>query len=308
MNRKEFIKISALSALGLSLNPHYLFASKPIIPKISLAQWSLHKALYSGEMTTLDFPKITRDKFDLDAIEYVNQFFPDKAKDKEFIKELNLRCSDNGVKSLLIMVDNEGELSNISKEERDKAVENHKKWIEMAAELGCHSIRVNLHGAKTEEDWIEASIDSLGRLAEFGKENKINVLVENHGQWSSKGYLVAKVIQKIDNEYCGTLPDFGNFCVKRRDGDLWSSPCVEEYDKYLGVEEMMPFAKGVSAKTYNFDEEGLESDLDYKKLLNTVHQSGYQGYIGIEYEGDGLSEEDGIIKTISLIRSIYKSF
>lgn len=270
--------------------------------KISLAQWSLHKAMFSEELSTLDFPRVTRQEFDLDAVEYVSQFFKDKAGDFDYLQALKDSCNKYAVESLLIMVDGEGSLASTDVVERDAAVENHKKWVDAAKFLGCHSIRVNLHGeTDSEDEWLTSSIDGLTKLTAYGASKKINVIVENHGQWSSKGYLVAQVIEGVNSEYCGSLPDFGNFCVRRRDGDLWVSPCVEWYDRYKGVEEMLPYAKGVSSKAFAFDDAGHETTIDFKKMLNLVKKAGYTGYIGIEYEGDSLGEIAGIRKTKALL-------
>lgn len=277
--------------------------------EISLAQWSLHKSLFSGKISTLDFPGITKNTYGLSAVEYVNQFFKDKAEDAAYLQELKNRCNDNGVYSHLIMVDQEGELSSTSEKERNNAVENHYKWITAAKELGCTSIRVNLHGHgyNTDQDWVNASVDGLGKLVSFSEKHKMNVLVENHGQLSSKGNLVAEVMKQVNNPYCGTLPDFGNFCVARRDGDLWESPCIETYDYYKGVKEMLPYAKGISAKAFLFDENGNEPNIDYNKLFKLIQKSGFNGYVGIEYEGDSLSEEEGIKATIALLEKTRKN-
>ncbi|WMJ72182.1 TIM barrel protein [Cytophagaceae bacterium ABcell3] len=244
---------------------------------------------------------MAREKFDIDAVEYVNQFFADKATDKGFLNQLKRQSEDLGVKNLLIMVDGEGNLADRNKKVREKAAENHFKWIEAAKFLGCHSIRINLHGDHDEDIWKDAAIDGWARLAAFGAEHDIHVLAENHGQWSSKASLVVEVLKAVDNPYAGTLPDFGNFCVRREKGDLWESPCVETYDKYKGVKELLPFAKGVSAKAFDFDEKGNETTIDYGKMLSLIKQSGFKGYLGIEYDGDRLDEVEGIMATKRLL-------
>lgn len=306
MKRNEFIKLSTLGLLGFSLAPSNswseLLKDDELFFKISLAQWSLHRTLQSGKLDPLDFPVKARKDFGLDAVEYVNQFFMDKAQDKKWLSDLKQKCSDNDVKSLLIMVDGEGSLSSNIKSDRDRAVENHYKWIEAAQFLGCHSIRVNLHGEGSEQEWKKASVESLKGLTRFGMDHNVNVIVENHGQWSSKGELLSEVMAEVNLEQCGTLPDFGNFCIRRRDGDMWESPCVETYDRYKGVDEMMPYAKGVSAKAHAFDEHGNETSTDYKKILSVVKSHNYSGYIGIEYEGPNADEDQGIRNTIALLK------
>jgi sugar phosphate isomerase/epimerase len=311
-NRRDFVKKVLKGAGVLTIAgalPSFILSEeeeKKFDFKISLAQWSLHKSFFDKKINALDFPVVARTKFQIEAVEYVNQFFKSQAKDTEFLKQLKQRCDDNNVKSLLIMVDQEGSLADTEAATGQKAVENHYKWVDAAAYLKCHSIRVNLHGNGTEEEWKKASIANLGKLAEYGAKSKINVIVENHGGFSSNGKLLADVIRQINNPYCGTLPDFGNFCMRREKGDLWESPCVDWYDRYKGVEEMLPFAKGVSAKTFDFNEAGNETTIDYMKMMKLVKESKYKGYVGIEYEGNVMSEEDGILATKKLLESIRK--
>ena len=267
--------------------------------KISLAQWSLHRAHQDGKMTNLDFPAMTKDKFGIEAVEYVSRFMVDGVKDKAYLDQLNRICSDKGVTQLLIMVDDEGHLAATNDDERKKAVENHYKWVEAAKFLGCHSIRVNSYGEGSASDVQSAAVDGLGTLATFAKDYDINVIVENHGGYSSHGQWLAGVMNQINMSNCGTLPDFGNFCLKHEDGK-----CVEEYDRYQGVEELLPFAKAVSAKSNDFNAQGHETKTDFSRMIRLVRDSGYQGYIGIEYEGHRLSEEEGIMATKALLEKV----
>ena len=269
--------------------------------KISLAQWSLHKAMQAGVLTTLDFPAYAKDRFGIAHVEYVNQFFADKAEDAAFLAALKRRCDEHGVESLLIMVDGEGSLADADSAARSRAVENHFKWVAAAAFLGCRSIRVNLHGSASAEEWQKCSVDALVKLCEFGAGHGMNVLVENHGGFSSHARFLTEVIRRVDSPYCGTLPDFGNFCLRREKGDLWESPCVEQYDRYEGVREMLPYAKGLSAKSLRFDGQGNETTIDYSRMLALVQASGYRGHVGIEYEGDDMGEDEGIRATMALL-------
>ncbi len=267
---------------------------EPALFDISLAEWSLHRTLGRGEMTNLDFALVAKEEFGIDAIEYVNGFFFDKATDFDYLRELKQRADDNGVKSLLIMIDREGRLADQDDAKRRKAIENHFKWIAAAKFLGCHSIRVNAGGGGTWEEQMARAADSLHRLGVMGDEYGINVIVENHGGLSSNGAWLAETIQKADHPRCGTLPDFGNF---RIGGDEW-------YDRYQGVEELMPFAKAVSAKTHAFDEAGNETSTDYLRMMKIVLAAGYHGFVGIEWEGGGISEQEGIKKTKALLERI----
>ncbi len=320
-NRRDFIKSLGLITFGAAAGTSFLSSctnkgsesagtadststtslnAGALFFKISLAEWSLNKALFGGQLTNLDFPAKAKNDFGVSAVEYVNQFFMDKAKDQAYLAELKKRCDDNGVTSVLIMCDGEGNLGELDQKKRNEAVENHKKWVEAAKFLGCHSIRVNAYGEGSAEEVAAAATEGLRMLSEFAKPVGINVIVENHGSYSSNGQWLASVISKTGMDNCGTLPDFGNFCIKRGEGYA----CTEEYDRYQGVKEMMPYAKGVSAKTNNFDETGNCVETDYTKMLQVVKDAGYTGYIGIEYEGSKLSEEEGIRATKTLLERV----
>ncbi len=269
--------------------------------KISLAQWSLHRRLQAGKMDHLDFAAVARREFGIGAIEYVNSFFKNKATDLHYLDEMNKRAADNGVKQLLIMVDGEGAMGNLDVKARAQAIENHFKWVAAAKRLGCHAIRVNLHGDGPAQRVAEAATDSLARLAVHASRSDINVIVENHGGYSSDGQWLSNIIRLVNQPNCGTLPDFGNFCIQRKDDQ-----CTKGYDRYKGVEEMMPFAKAISAKSYQFDSQGNESKIDYAKMLQLVKKAGYKGYIGVEYEGNQLGEADGIRATKALLIKLGK--
>lgn len=316
-HRRSFIKNLGLVGIGATVSPWLLQScggsqtqseitemTKELFFKISLAQWSLHKALFAGELDNLDIAAFTKKEFGIEAVEYVNGFFKDKAQDQSYLGEMKKRAEDNGVKNVLIMVDDEGYLGDLDAVARRQSVDNHKKWVEAAQFLGCHSIRVNAFGRGTAEEVAAAAIDGLGSLSEFAKDYDINVIVENHGGYSSDGQWLTNVIQSTGMANCGTLPDFGNFCIKRSDGSEWGGECIEEYDRYKGVSEMMPFAKGVSAKTYDFDAEGNCIETDYERMLQIVKDAGYKGYIGIEYEGSNLSETEGIKATKALLERV----
>ena len=264
--------------------------------KISLAQWSLHRTLRdaSKNISNLDFPRVTKEAFGIEAVEYVNQFFMDKARDRKYLRTLKQNCDDHGVKSLLIMVDREGDLGNADETKRSTAVENHLKWLEAAEFLGCHSIRVNARSSGSYEEQVERAADGLRRVCEMAAPMGLNVLVENHGGLSSNGAWLAETIRKTGMANCGTLPDFGNFYIRRGDNP-------EEYDRYQGVDELMPFAKAVSAKTHDFDDDGNETETDYQRMIGLVLDHNYRGYVGIEYEGNRSDEYAGIRATKTLL-------
>jgi sugar phosphate isomerase/epimerase len=261
--------------------------------KLSLAEWSLHRALGKGTITNLDFPKIAKQTYGLDAVEYVSIYFKGKAEDNGYLQSLKDSCTKYVVKSLLIMVDGEGNLADTSLTARTKAIENHYKWVKAAKFLGCHSIRVNAGGRGTKEQMQVAAIDALSKLSDYAAKFGINVIVENHGGNSSNGKWLSGIMKAVNKPNCGTLPDLGNFY---------------EYDRYQGVTDMMPFAKGVSGKTYDFDAAGNETKIDYGKMMKIISDAKYSGYIDVEYEGDKLSEDEGIKASIVLIKKVIAPY
>ena len=272
--------------------------------KISLAQWSLHKTLQAGDLDPTDFPRVSKEKFGIDAVEYVNQFYTDYALDPLYWRQLKQTTDDLGVNNLLIMVDDEGDLGSPIDDDRLAAVQQHYKWVDAAHELGCHSIRINAFGEGSAEEVSSALIDGLGRLCTYAQNRDISVLIENHGLYSSDAEWVTNVIDQVGMDNCGTLPDFGNFCLSAKWGSIQDGTCERAYDIYQGVKEMMPYAKGVSAKSYAFDDQGEQTIIDYKKMMQIVKSAGYTGYVGIEYEGSDKSEAEGIMATKKLLEKI----
>jgi len=248
--------------------------------RISLAEWSLSRPIFAGEMQHLDFPTLAKSA-GIDAIEYVNQFFMDKARDRAYLAEMNARATDAGVAQLLIMCDNEGRLGDPDEATRQTAAENHYKWVEAAETLGCHTIRVNGYSTGTGEEQSRLVADGLRRLCEFADPHGINIVVENHGGWSSNAKWLMDTIRRVRHPRAGTLPDFGNFKISPTravpDGPL------ETYDSYQGVAEMMPLAKGVSVKMKVYDAHGAQHDIDLKRMMKIVVDAGYHGHAGIEH-------------------------
>lgn len=320
VNRRSFLTATTAAAAGAALTAGTSWAQAPAagnpaapeaaaakparqMYKISLAQWSLQARFYAGmrgngdaatRLDPMNFAKIAKEDFGIEAIEYVNSFYAGKATDKEYITELKKRADDLGVRSVLIMIDAEGAIGAATEAGRKETVEKHKKWVDMANFLGCHSVRVNAQSQGAFEEQQKHAADGLRKLADYSKKQGINVLVENHGGLSSNGAWLAGVMRLADMPEVGTLPDFGNFRLGNN----------ENYDRYKGVEELMPYAYGVSAKSYDFDEAGNENTLDFKRLLKTVVAHGYRGYVGVEYEGRRLEAFEGIRKTKALLEKI----
>ena len=300
IDRRTAIKLGAAVAAGAVIDPLSGMAwadDKPKLPfKISLAQWSLHRALHGGKLDNLDFAATAKNDYGIEAIEYVNQFFKDKARDEKYLGEMKKRAADLGVKSLLIMCDGEGAIGDPDEKKRMQAVENHHRWVDAAKFLGCHSIRVNAQSGGSYEEQMKLAADGLRKLTEYGAKHDMNVIVENHGGLSSNGEWLSGVMKMVNHPRCGTLPDFGNFNMGGG----------KTYDRYKGVEEMMPFAKAVSAKSHEFDDKGNETGTDYRRMVKIVLAAGYHGHLGIEYEGSKHSEPDGIRATKKLLETIRK--
>lgn len=336
--RRQFIQGSAFTALSIALsscqfssgqdkpiispikNPHI---NKPLF-KISLAQWSLHRTIFGadksaarlrglapdklaetlrhnpeyllrGKLDPLDFPIYARKQYGIDAVEYVNTFYFGRARDHKYLRELNKRAQGEGVTNVLIMCDLEGDLGHPVQSQRKRAVVNHHKWVEAAAFLGCHSIRVNAKSSGSWKQQMQLAADGLHDLAEYAEQYNINVLVENHGGLSSNPEWLTATIEAADHQLVGSLPDFGNFEISD----------TEKYDNYEGVNLLMPFAGAVSAKSLDFNSLGEHTTFDYLRIMRSVVQAGYQGYVGIEYEGEHMSEDNGIRATQALLEKVY---
>lgn len=277
--------------------------------KLSLAQWSIHKMILEDGVDPYTFAEKAKN-WGFTGLEYVSQLYNPELSEANysdeamaaFVEKSNAEAKKHGMENVLIMIDNQGNLAVNDEAERNETVEKHKKWVDAAAAMGCHAIRVNLSGSMVPAEWTPSAIDGLTKLSSYAKTKNINILVENHGGLSSNGALHAEVMKAVNLENCGTLPDFGNFCISRNE----DGSCKEEYDKYKGIAELMPYAKAVSAKSNNFDEEGNAIDIDYMKIMQMVKDAGYTGFIGVEYEGSILNEEAGIKATKDLMLKVAK--
>jgi sugar phosphate isomerase/epimerase len=308
ITRRKFLKNSAMCTGAVIMHPMLkAVAIQESGLEISLAEWSYHRALQAGKIDHLDFASLAKNKFGISAVEYVNGFFGGKkrnfreaGKSSKYLGEMLKRSNDAGIINHLIMVDDEGSLAGLNEKARLKSVDDHRKWLDAAKFLQCKTVRVNPHGEGNSDEKKKASVDSLGRLGDMAAAMNLNVVVENHGSDSSKGIWIASIMKEVNKQNVGTLPDFGNFCISHPWGTTQDG-CNDEYDRYKGIEEMLPFAKGVSAKTYDFDGNGEQPLIDYKRMLDIVKASGFKGYIGVEFEGNTQPEEEGIRKTKALV-------
>lgn len=304
MKRRIFIRNSALGAAALASTPLFAHGIEEKALRISLAQWSLHRSFGDGSLDPVDFASIAMDKYKIDAIEFVNGLYPDKGNDESFWKKMKSRSADAGVKNLVLMVDDEGDLGAASEKARLKSVENHYKWVNAAKLLGCPTMRVNAFGDADREIYRMAIMDGMSRLADYAADSGINIVIENHGLFSSDAALIAGIIKEVNRPNFGAFPDFGNWCLSAKWGTT-QGDCDKVYDRYQGVSELLPYAKAVSAKSYNFNEQGEDTKIDYYKMMKIVKLSEYKGYIGIEYEGMEKSEHEGILITKELMNKAW---
>jgi L-ribulose-5-phosphate 3-epimerase len=289
MTRRELLQAAAAAFLLPAATRAFQSRTSTPLFRISLAQWSLHRTLQAGKLDHLDFARAARQDFGIEAIEYVNSFFKDRATDEPYLAEMNRRAADHGVYQHLIMCDGEGRLGDPDAAARAAAVENHRKWLHAAKTLGCVSIRVNAASDGSFDEQQKLAADGLRQLCELADPLGLDVIVENHGGLSSHGEWLAGVMRLVDHPRAGTLPDFGNFY---------------DYDRYQGVADLMPFAKAVSAKSHDFDDEGNETKSDYRRLMKIVLDAGYRSWVGIEYEGTRLPEAEGIAATKRLLERV----
>lgn len=321
--RRDFIKRLGMGAAGVGIAaamPKWALAErgeKDLFFKLAISQFSLASDYWTKKADPLDFPAKVKKDFGITGLDYCSMFFADKAKDTAFLNELKKRSADAGTYNLRIMIDGEGVLGDLTEATRLKAVENHYKWIDAAAAIDCPMIRVNVEGDGNPDDVAKAAVDSLGRLIEYGKKGKVDVIVENHVGISCNAAWLAGVMKQLNSPHCGTLADFGNFCVNRTKPEAQTidaymkTKCLEEYDRYKGIGELMPYAKGIHAKTHLFDDQGNDKETDFTKMFKIIKDSGFTGWCSIEYEGglikmykpnDGyLGNDEGVLATKALI-------
>jgi len=270
-------------------------------PKLVLAQWTFNKDLFAGKMTTIDFVNLASE-LGFEGVEYVSQFFQDKVEDDKYLSNLKAAAENAEVVNTMILVDiPDARLGSSDAKERNKSIAEHKKWIVAASKLDCPTIRVNAHGDGTPEEIILAVFESVKTLAIFGKNYDVKITIENHGQYSSDGKWLSELIGKLVPYGVGSVADFDNWCIEREGGKLWGSPCIEEYDRYLGIKELLPTAKSVSLKAFDFDSDGNAIKTDFCKMFQLIKDAQYDEYLAVEFEGHDIDPIEGIRKTLELV-------
>ncbi len=309
-SRRTFLKKTTLAFAAISMPTFYTYGNKSEInmPHISLAQWSLNRAFFSKTLDPINFASIAKNNYGISAVEYVNQFYVDYASDEKFWNQMAKRATDSEVQSLIMMVDEKEKLGDSNANTRKTAIESHYKWVNAAKILGCHSIRVNAFGDGGLDELEASLVDSLSILTEYAAKEKVHVILENHGLHTSNADFMTGLIKAVNNPYLGTLPDFGNWCLNAEWGSTQKTKnCTNVYPPEEGIAKFLPYAKGVSAKSYSFDADGFDLVIDYPKLLQLVKDADFNGHIGIEFEGENMSEPEGIKMTKALIENVWES-
>ena len=287
--RRDFVKATAMGAVAVGLG-----GKTPAHPrrpkrdfKISIAAWSVHREVRSGKLKLIDACRFLREEYDVDGFELVNTLL--EVPTAEYVRKFRAEAQRFHLAIPLIMCDGEGDFGSVDPDERRRAVRYHTKWMYVASDLGCHSIRVNWRGAPegAEKDpalvlaFTERSIDAYAEMARIGGENGLNVIIENPGGISSPPEMLLGLIKAVNSPRFGTLPDWGGF--------------PDDVDRYDAVDKMMPYAKGVSAKCYDFGPDGRETKIDFERMVQIcVDKHGYHSFLGIEFEGDRLTERQGM--------------
>ena len=282
--RRQFLsKLSTTSLLALVpdfVHSQDLSAGDTWL-KVSLQQYSFRSMLVgkSPELSTLDYPKFAVENFGINALEYFNGFFEDRSGDQKYFNELRQRCDDLGVENQLMLCRNKRAIDDADSSIRAAAAKDYLPWLEASHTLGCHSIRVDCRSVGDADEVLKQAVDGLHRICDLAKPYGIDIIVENHGNHSSNGKWLASLMRQANRENLGTLPDFGNF---------------HEYDRYKGVRETLPWARVVCAKIHEFTPEGQAANTDFLKMIRIIKDSGYEGYIAIEYEGEKPSPVEGV--------------
>ena len=327
-DRRKFIQTSIALSIGIPLISQNLWANLQSLNnriKISLQCVSFANTLMNGKMSILEFPRIVREDFNIEGAEYWNIPLIQKRRDSKFIKELNKRTSDYGLKNTLMLVDlydlktrESKSICDKDSKRRNEAIEDHKEWIDVAKSIGCSSIRVNLWSEGMNASEVKnISEEALSKLLEYSSTQDMSIVIENHGGFTSDAGWLVDLMKSINHSKLGTLPDFGtlNFCIEKaqaKEGEMYSSNCLNQYNKYKGVEEMLPYAKGISAKSISFDSNGEEINTDFERMIKLIKSSSFEGFMAIEYEGalmqmfggdplDYLSPNQGVLATKRLI-------
>jgi sugar phosphate isomerase/epimerase len=292
--RRTFIRNASFGGFALTLKPS-LFAARRDDPnrfQIGIQEYTFHRWLNSGKLKHLDYPALAKERLGITHIEYWNRPFGGKHTDKSYMGELVKRTTGEGMKNVLILVDARNQLDSPNADQRTRAIDEHKAWIDCAAQLGCDAIRVNCRSGGNPDENLKNAAEGLGPLCDYARDTKVKVVIEPHGGHSQNPDWLLAAMKEINRPNAGILPDFNNF---------------GRYDRYEGVTKSLPFAPAVCAKALKFDAEGNETHTDYFKMLKIVYDSDFSGVITIEFEGHGVDPVEGALKTKELIKKALKA-
>lgn len=253
---------------------------------VSLSQRSLRGEFAASRLDPLDFPKVAR-SLGIAAVEYEGQFYRKKVANRKYLAELSRRAAGEGVTSVLLLVDEDGALGSREEKARRRVVDRHEKWLEAAALLGCKAVRVVARTEGTEDDAVAWLSDGLRRLCVLAQPLGIDVLVENQDGFSANGSWLVELLNAVSHPRCGSRASFGSATLGN--------------ERLRQLRELMPSARSVCAKSYDFDDRGEELSINYAQMLKIVMDAGYRGHVAIEYEGTRLSEQAGLARAKQLL-------
>jgi L-ribulose-5-phosphate 3-epimerase len=268
-SRRDLLGGAAAAAMAAFLTGTHSTHAAPASDEISLAAWSLVRSFRNGKWKLVDLPRICRENLGIGALEFVNQFFENPVL--QYLQTVKRAGKQYEVKFVRIMVDGEGEMAAVEKKDRLASARAHRKWVDIAYELGCADIRCNMRGGtpdwKNDKDLVKRAAEAFNDLLEYARPANIDILIENHGGASSDPDTLVAVMKAVNNPHFGTLPDYGNVNL----GD----------DRYEVMRKILPYAKGVSVKAaWTADGNNVFGDLE--KLIKITQESGFHGFWGIE--------------------------
>lgn len=327
MKRREFVTGLGLAGAAAVTGNLPSAETAPIKPQpftIGLSQWAFHRAIFgdardhyrtfiknlhsdpdsvlAGEMDPRDIVWRARE-LDVGVVDLVNILWFGHGEDKPWLNDFKTRARDANVTFGVLMCDQLARSGAADAKERRQSVEDHTRWMETAAELGCPFLRINPYGEGTYLEQCQRSAETLHALAERSADYGLEVIVENHGHPGSNGAWLAMLIEMANHSRVGTYTDLDNFFMGG-----WDLNPERRYDRHQGLLDLAPYTKAISAKTHDFDPDGEETTIDYHACLKILIDSGFSGLVSAEFEGNRVDETEGSKLTVELLKREQQRF